>query len=73
MQGNNETGDNWFYPVSQDWTGWEKSDWNDADNSITFTAKITGEVDLQILLQSDTTASKTNIYVYENDELLDEI
>ena len=59
-------GDNWTYPVSQDWSGWEKSEWNDADNSRSFTSKKTGEIDLNINLLSDTTASKTNIYVYEN-------
>ena len=55
-------GNNWLYPVSQDWSGWEKSDG-------TFTSKKTGEIDLKILLESDTTSTKTKIYVYENDDL----
>jgi hypothetical protein len=63
-------GDNWFYPVSQDWTGWYKTDWNDVDTSRTFLSKKTGEIDLNILLQVDTTTfSKTKIYVYENNDV----
>ncbi len=62
-------GDNWFYPVSQDWTGWDKSDWNDADTSRSFTSKKTGEIDLNILLRADTTSSQTKIYVYENEDI----
>lgn len=62
-------GNNWFYPVSQDWSGWEKSDWNDVDNSRTFTSKKTGELDLKILLETDTTSTKTKIYVYENGDI----
>ncbi|MDA3821818.1 MAG: hypothetical protein PF450_04285 [Bacteroidales bacterium] len=60
---------NWFYPVSQDWSCWEKSDWNDAENSRTFTSKKTGELDLEILLEGDSTGSETNIFVYENGSL----
>lgn len=62
-------GNNWSYPVSQDWSGWEKSDWNAIDNSRTFTSKITGEIDLKILLESDTTSTVTKIDVYENADL----
>lgn len=63
-------GNNWFYPVSQDWSGWIKTVWNDVDNSRTFLSKKTGEIDLNILLQVDTTTfSKTNIYVYENNDV----
>lgn len=58
-------GNNWFYPVSQDWSGWMKSDWNDIDNSRTFTSIKVGEIDLKILLDPGT----TKIYVYENEDL----
>ena len=59
-------GTNWLYSISQDWSGWEQSDWNDADNSRTFTSKKTGEIDLKIRLNADTTKTKTKIYIYEN-------
>lgn len=59
-------GYNWFYPVSQDWSGWDKTEWDDADTSRTFTSKTTGQIDLNILLENDTTYSITKIYVYEN-------
>lgn len=59
-------GKNWFYPVTQDWSGWNQSDWNDADNSRTFTSKKAGEIDLIIRLNADTTKTKTKIYIYEN-------
>ena len=62
-------GRNWGYSVSQDWSGWEPSDWNDLDNSRTFTSKKIGEIDLKILLESDTTSTNTKIYVYENEDL----
>jgi hypothetical protein len=62
-------GNNWAYPVSQDWSGWEKSDWNDTDNSRTFTSKKIGELNLKIRLDSDTTSTKTKIYVYENGDI----
>jgi hypothetical protein len=62
-------GNNWFYPVSQDWSGWERSDWNDVDNSRSFTSKKIGELDLKILLESNTTSTKTKIYVYENGDI----
>ncbi|HBL76525.1 MAG: hypothetical protein A2W90_00450 [Bacteroidetes bacterium GWF2_42_66] len=62
-------GKNWFYPVSQDWSGWEKSDWNDADNSRTFTSKKTGEIDLKIRLEADTTSAMIKIYVHENGDI----
>lgn len=55
-------GDNWFYPVSQDWSGWMKSMWDDDDNSRTFTSLKDGELDLLILLEPGT----KNIYAYEN-------
>ena len=72
-------GTNWFFPVSQDWSCWEKSDWNDIENSRYFTSKKTGELDFKLLLtadidttgtESDTTFAgtytKTKIFVYEN-------
>lgn len=62
-------GNNWAYPVSQDWTGWDKSSWNDADNSRTFTSKKTGELDLKILLQADSTGSVIKIFVHENEDI----
>ena len=72
-------GTNWFFPTSQDWSCWEKSDWNDIEKSRYFTSKKTGELDFKLLLTadvdttgtgSDTTSAgtytKTKIFVYEN-------
>jgi hypothetical protein len=61
------SGQNWLFPAFQDNTGWEFSDWNNSDNSRTFTSTRTGDIDFNILLESDSTTTKTNIYVYEND------
>lgn len=65
-------GPNWYFPVFQDNTGWEYSDFNDSDNSRIFTATRTGEIDFEILLEShhDSTGTNTiNLHVYENDDL----
>jgi hypothetical protein len=71
-------GTNWFYSISQDWSCWEKSDWNDTENSRYFTSKKTGELDFKLRLEvdadttgsvsdtSDTQYAKTKIFVYEN-------
>ena len=66
------SGRNWFFPASQDNTGWEHSDWNDADSSRIFTSISTGEIDFEILLESyqDSTWSNiTNIFVIENEDI----
>ena len=71
-------GTNWFFPTSQDWSCWEKSDWNDIEKSRYFTSKKTGELDFKLLLTADAdttgaadttsagTYTKTKIFVYEN-------
>lgn len=66
------SGQNWFFTVFQENTGWEFSDWNDAENSRSFTSTRAGEIDFEILLESfgvSTSSIKTNIYVYENGAL----
>ncbi|MFO7669747.1 MAG: hypothetical protein R6W31_08825 [Bacteroidales bacterium] len=66
------SGQNWFYPAFQDNTGWEHSDWNDKDNSRIFTATRTGEIDFEIFFESyqdSTMSNKTNLFVYENDDI----
>lgn len=66
------SGQNWSYRAFQDNTGWEHSDWNDADNSRIFTATRTGEIDFEILFESyqdSTWSNNANIFVYENDDL----
>ncbi len=62
-------GEGWYYSVSQDWSGWIKSNWDIEDNSRTFTAKKTGQIDLEIELRADTLPLKIKIYVYENNEI----
>ena len=62
-------GEGWYYSVSQDWSGWIKSYWDIEDNSRTFTAKKTGQIDLEIELRPDTLPFKIKIYVYENNEI----
>lgn len=66
------SGRNWFFPVSQDNTGWEYSDWNDADSSRIFTSTRTGELDFEILFESYQDSSWSNItqiLVYENEDI----
>ena len=66
------SGRNWFFPVSQDNTGWEYSDWNDADSSRTFTSTRTGELDFELLFESYQDSSWSNItkiLVYENEDI----
>lgn len=66
------SGQNWFFPAFQDNTGWEHSDWNDTDNSRIFTATRTGEIDFKILFESyqdSSWSNKTNIFIYENDDV----
>lgn len=66
------SGINWFFPSFQTNTGWERSTWNDTDNSRIFTSTRTGEIDFEILLESyqdSTRSNKTNITVYENDDI----
>ena len=75
-------GTNWGYPYSQDMSGWDKSDWNQNENSRTFTSKTTGELDFNIQfmfsdpdpdsLVSDTITysfERTEVFVYENDAI----
>lgn len=62
-------GKNWLYPVSQDWSGWEKSSWNLEDDSRTFTSKKTGQIDLEINLSSESSPTITKLYIYENNEI----
>ena len=67
------SGKNWFFPALQDNTGWEYSDWNDIDSSRIFTATKNGDIDFEILLESyqdSTWHNKTNIFVYENEDLV---
>ena len=64
------SGLNWAFPAFQENTGWEHSDWNDADNSRTFTAIRTGEIDFKILFdsyQDSTWSNEINLFVYENE------
>lgn len=66
------SGRNWFFPISQDNTGWEYSDWNDADSSRIFTSTRTGELDFEILFESyqDSAWSNiTNIFVFEDEDI----
>lgn len=66
------SGQNWFFPAFQDNSGWEHSDWNDSDNSRIFTAIRTGEIDFEILFESQqdsTWSNKTNIFVFENNDI----
>jgi len=62
----------WYYPAFQTETGWNPSDWNNSDNSRTFTSTRTGEIDFKMMLesfQSDPTITYTNkidVQVYEN-------
>jgi len=63
------SGQNWFFPISQENTGWKYSDWDATDNSRIFTATRTGEVDFRILLQAyqdSAWSNQTKIFVYEN-------
>lgn len=73
-------GTNWGYPYSQDMSSWDKSDWNQDENSRTFTSKTTGELDFNIQfmfpdpdsIDSDTSTysfERTKVFVYENDAL----
>jgi len=66
------SGENWGVPAFQDNTGWEYSDWDDTDSSRIFTATRSGEVDIEILFiifQDSTWLNKTNIFVYENNDI----
>jgi hypothetical protein len=54
-------GETWSFPAFQDNTGWSYSDYNFPENSRTFTATRTGEVDFEMNLQSSMTVT-----VYEN-------
>lgn len=66
------SGLNWFFPVSQDNTGWVYTDWDDSDSSRTFTSTRTGEIDFEILLESyqDSAWSNiTHIFVFENEDI----
>jgi hypothetical protein len=62
----------WYYPAFQTETGWNPSEWNNSDNSRTFTSTRTGEIDFEMMLesfQSDSSITYTNkidIQVYEN-------
>ncbi len=61
----------WYYPVSQNNTGWVHSDYDSSDNSRIFTSIRTGEVDFQLLLEKDplvTGPSIIKIFVFENDD-----
>lgn len=62
-------GRGWYYPVSQDWSGWVKSKWDSEDNSRTFTAKKTGLIDLLIELSSESLPNTIKIYICENNEI----
>lgn len=66
------SGQNWFFPVFQENTGWEYSGWNASDNSRIFTNTRTGENDFELLLESfqdSARSNKTNILVYENGDI----
>jgi hypothetical protein len=62
----------WYFPAFQTDTGWNPSEWNNSDNSRTFTSVHTGEIDFEMMLesfQSDSLITYTNkidILVYEN-------
>jgi hypothetical protein len=63
--------DNWFFDISQTNTGWAWGDWNDTENSRTFTSTKKGEIDFEIelrIFQIDdyTSPDSVNIIVYEN-------
>ena len=65
-------GRNWYFPAFQENTGWEYTDWNDADTSRTFTSTRTGEIDFEIMLESFQDSSwtnRTNILVFENEDM----
>ena len=53
---------NWYYSVSQDWSSWSKSMWNDQENSRTFTSIKTGTLDFQLQFEQGV----STIIVYEN-------
>ena len=59
-------GNNWTYPVSQDWSMWSRSDWDNNDNSRTFTSLKTGTIEFKINTYSGT----LKIYYYENGDLV---
>ena len=66
------SGQNWFYPISQNDTGWEYSDWNDIDNSRIFSSTRAGELDFEIRLESEQDSAlynKTDISVFENEDI----
>jgi hypothetical protein len=66
------SGRNWYFPAFQENTGWEYTDWNEADTSRTFTSTRTGEIDFEIMLESFQDSSwtnRTNILVYENEDM----
>jgi hypothetical protein len=63
----------WYYPAFQTDTGWNPSEWNNDDNSRTFTSTRTGEIDFEMMLESfqndsiTTYTNKIDIEIYEND------
>ena len=62
---------NWYFSDSHN-KGWEFSDWNDIDTSRIFTSTKTGEIDLEILLESyqdSTWSNKTEIFIFENEDI----
>ncbi len=66
------SGHNWFFPVFQDNTGWEYTDWNDNDSSRIFTSTRTGEIDFEIMFESYQDSSWSNItrlFVFENEDV----
>ena len=59
-------GEDWGYPVSQDFSGWETSSWNSVESSRFFTAKKTGEINLKIMFFVPFKTTIIKIYIYEN-------
>ena len=66
------SGQNWYFPVFQQNTGWEYTDWNDIDNSRIFTSTRTGDIDFEILLESfhdSAWSNQTNFLIFENEDI----